>query len=73
MCCSYVSEPAVPALLEARRKQASDHAAAAEAIQEPHHPGVQDSGAGTHQHGRGIVARRNEVFPRLFSLQLYKL
>lgn len=45
--------PAVPALLEKGRQQASDHAAATEAVQEPDHPGLQDPGPGPHQHGRG--------------------
>lgn len=51
--CIYVFVPAVPTLPKKRCQQTSDHAAATEAIQEPHHPGLQDSGPGTHQHGRG--------------------
>lgn len=51
--CFYVFVPAVPTLPKTRCQQASDHAAATEAIQEPHHPGLQDSGTGTYQHGRG--------------------
>lgn len=42
---------AVPSLLEERRQQASDHAAAAEAVQEPNHFRLQDSGCGVYQHG----------------------
>ncbi len=44
--CVFV--PAVPTLPEEGRQQASDHAAATEAIQEPDHPGLQDPGTGTH-------------------------
>lgn len=43
--------PAVSALPEEGRQQAANHAAAEEAVQESDHPGVQDTGAGTHQHG----------------------
>lgn len=43
--------PAVPSLLEERRQQASDHAAAAEAVQEPDYFRLQDSGCGLYQHG----------------------
>lgn len=53
--CVYFCLPAVPALPEEGRQQASDHAAATETIQEPDHPGLQDAGPGTHQHGRGIT------------------
>lgn len=53
--CVCVSAAAVPTLLEAGCQQASDHAATAEEIQEPNHPGLQDSGFGAHQHGRGII------------------
>lgn len=49
----FVFVPAVSALPQEGRQQASDHAAATEALQEPDHPGLQDAGAGTHQHGRG--------------------
>lgn len=45
--------PTVSALLEERRQQAADHAATKEAVQESDHPGLQDAGSGTHQHGRG--------------------
>lgn len=48
---SIVFPTAVPSLLEERRQQASDHAAAAEAVQEPNHFRLQDSGCGVHQHG----------------------
>lgn len=41
----------VPSLLEERRQQASDHAAAAEAVQEPNDSGLQDSGCWLYQHG----------------------
>lgn len=44
---------AVPSLLEKRRQQASDHAAAEKAIQKPNDLGLQDAGSGLHQHGRG--------------------
>lgn len=59
MCCLRVYvcvlAPAVPTLPKEGRQQASDHAAATEAIQEPDHPGLQDPGPGTHQYGRGIT------------------
>lgn len=45
---------AVPPLFEEGRQQASDHAAETEEIQEPNYPGLQDSGSGPYQHGRGI-------------------
>lgn len=48
--CFLFSTP-VPSLLEERRQQASDHAAAAEAVQEPNHSRLQDSGRGVYQHG----------------------
>lgn len=47
--------PAVPTLPQEGCKQTSDHAAATEAVQEPDHPGLQDAGPGTHQHGGGIM------------------
>lgn len=47
--------PAVSTLPQEGCQQASDHAAATKAIQEPHHPGIQDAGPGPHQHGRGIT------------------
>lgn len=53
--------PAVSALPEEGRQQASDHAAATEALQEPDHPGLQDAGPGTHQHGRGNTTRFRNV------------
>ncbi len=53
--CFCLCAPTVPTLPEEGRQQASDHAAAKEAIQEPDHPGLQDPGPGTHQHGRGIT------------------
>lgn len=49
----HLFPPAVSALLEEGRQQAADHAAAEEALQESDHPGLQDAGAGAHQHGRG--------------------
>lgn len=53
--CVCLFAPAVSTLPEEGRQQASDHAAAEEEIQEPHHPGIQDVGPGPHQHGRGIT------------------
>lgn len=38
----------VPTLPQERWQQATDHAAEAEEIQEPHHPGLQDPGSGHH-------------------------
>lgn len=43
----------VPTLLETRREQAADHAPTAKAIQEPNHPGLQDSRSGIYRHGGG--------------------
>lgn len=43
--------PTVSALPEEGRQQAANHAATEEAVQKSDHPGVQDTGAGTHQHG----------------------
>jgi len=51
--CVCVCVSTVSALPEEGRQQASDHAAATEAVQEPDHPGLQDVGPGPHQHGRG--------------------
>lgn len=48
---STVFPTSVPSLLEERRQQASDHAAAAETVQEPNHIRLQDPGCGMHQHG----------------------
>ena len=48
---SIVFPTAVPSLPEERRQQASNHAAAAEAVQEPNHFRLQDSGCGVYQHG----------------------
>lgn len=47
--------PAVSTFLKERCQQASDHAAEAQAIQEQDHPGLQDPGFGSNQHGRGNV------------------
>lgn len=55
--CVYLCVFAVSTLPQEGRQQASDHAAATEALQEPDHPGLQDAGAGTHQHGRGTAPR----------------
>lgn len=51
-CVSLPPRP-VPALPEARGKQAADHAPAAEEIQEPNHLGLQDPRRGVYRHGRG--------------------
>lgn len=53
--------PAVPTFPEEGCQQASDHAAEAEAIQESDHPRLQDTGPGTHQHGRGITTLFHNV------------
>lgn len=45
----------VPALPEARGQQAADHAAEAQEVQEPDHPGLQDAGSGLAGHGPGAV------------------
>lgn len=48
---SIVFPTTVPSLLEERRQQASDHAATAEAVQEPNYFRLQDFGCGVYQHG----------------------
>lgn len=53
--CVCVFLPAVSTFLKERCQQASDHAAEAQAIQEQDHPGLQDPGFGSNQHGRGNV------------------
>lgn len=54
--CGSPSRP-VPPLPEARREQAADHAAEAQEVQEPDHPGLQDPGSGLAGHGPGMVWR----------------
>lgn len=54
---------AVPSFPEEGRQPASDHAAAAEALQKPNHPGLQDAGGGSHQHGGGEILCRLFVDP----------
>lgn len=53
--------PAVPTFPEEGCQQAPDHAAATEALQKQDHPGLQDPGAGTHQHGRGTIATLSQL------------
>ena len=43
----------VPALPEAGRQQTVGHAAMAKALQEPHHPRLQNAGHGRRQYGNG--------------------
>lgn len=58
-CCSVICSPprSVPPLPEARREQAADHAAEAQEVQEPDHPGLQDPGSWLAGHGPGTARR----------------
>lgn len=61
---SIVFPTSVPSLLEERRQQASDHAAAAKAVQEPNHFRLQDPGCRVHQHGWGELLFTWSVYTR---------
>lgn len=65
--CGSALRP-VPPLPEARREQAADHAAEAQEVQEPDHPGLQDPGSGLAGHGPGTVwCVQHNSFPFKFT------